>query len=195
MSWAFAAQFSLSKIHRDLKNVYFLTICKYLLFTSKNNRQKKIRNLIIFWIFCWALQMGKLFFDLVKFGVLKQFGTTSRVPNFFFKNHSTLIFMYMYVYIRPYKKRWDNNSWTSLEYCTLNVHLIVKIKFEANSRQICDFYFCLCNICPLSVWPSSIACPTSFCLLSLSVFWNIFVFYLLSVSLLLSVFYLCICFH
>ena len=138
--------------------------------------------------------MGKLFFDLIKFGVLKQFGKTSRVPNFFSQKsfHPNI---HVHVYIRPYKKRWDNNSWTSLDYCTLNVHLIVKIKFEANSRQICDFYFCLCNICQLSVWPSSIACPISICLLSLSVFWNIFVFYLLSVSLLLSVFYLCICFH
>ena len=42
--------------------------------------------------------MGKLFFDLVKFGVLKRFGTIFRVPNFFFKNHSTLIFMYMYIF-------------------------------------------------------------------------------------------------
>ena len=130
--------------------------------------------------------MGKLFFDLVKFGVLKQFGTNSRVPNFFLQKsfHPNI---HVHVYIRPYKKRWDNNSWTSLEYCTLNVHLIVKIKFEANSRQICDFYFCLCNICPLSVWPSSIACLISFCLLSqhcLLKYLCVLSFYLLSVSLL-----------
>ena len=39
---AWAAKISLSKSHCDLKNEHFLlTICKYLPFTSKNNRHKE----------------------------------------------------------------------------------------------------------------------------------------------------------
>ena len=36
-----AARFSYTKNHRDLKNEYFLKMCKYLPVTARNNRQKE----------------------------------------------------------------------------------------------------------------------------------------------------------
>ena len=43
VSLAREAEFSFSKNHRDLKIIFFLKICKYLLFTSRTIVKKKIQ--------------------------------------------------------------------------------------------------------------------------------------------------------
>ena len=64
---AFAAKFLLSKNHMDLENQYFLLkVCKYLPFTSKNNRQKgkfeiKMYPVPVFNIFLIFLKWAKRF--------------------------------------------------------------------------------------------------------------------------------------
>ena len=60
---ACAAKFSLSKNHRDLKMNLFYFICKYLPFTLKNKRQKKIRNLFFSLNLCFGPQNAQICFS------------------------------------------------------------------------------------------------------------------------------------
>ena len=68
-----AAKFSFPKNQRNLKIIFLKTICKYLPFTSKNNRQKekKIIKIIIFILFLdfqnLVLDLGKGKINLLKF--------------------------------------------------------------------------------------------------------------------------------
>ena len=59
-----AAKLVFLKNHRDLKNLYFLNICRNLPCSSKNSSKKENSKLKFFYIFFYFPKMGKTVLDL-----------------------------------------------------------------------------------------------------------------------------------